>query len=312
MTWYLTYRKSNEALPVARDGDKIIYVTNKKENEEEDDELTNFIKSFDFYKIFEEMGYKQIRQKEKLKNEICLHLKKKVPPIDDQLRKVYDSIVADVKSGKLKNQIISNNTLIPIGSDSTGRWVAYITAGSGSGKSFLMSQMARQYRKLNPDNSIFLFSFVEHDKNYDGIDNFFKIPLNKKFYDQEIVWEEFENSLLIFDDYDSTFDKALKSKIEFMLNHLLVQGRHLKASIAMTSHTNTDYKRTRLILAEATHLGIFPQTSSQKSLRYLLENYTNFGLPKIKDIIRTKNSRWVVLKKSPPQVMVTEHCVELI
>jgi len=310
--WYLTYRKSNEALPVARDGEKIIYVTNKKENEEEDEELVNFIKSFDFYKIFEEMGYKKIREKEKLKNDIVLHLKKKVPPIDDQLRKIYDSIVTDFKSGKLKNQIISNNTLIPIGSDPTGRFVMYVSGGSGSGKSYLMSQVARQYRKLNPDNSIFLFSFVDHDKNYDNIDNFYKIPLNKKFLDQDIDWSEFENSLLLFDDYDSTFDKTLKGKIEFMLNHLLVQGRHLKASIAMTSHTNTDYKRTRLILAESTHIVIYPQSSSQKSLRYLLENYTNLSIPKIKDIVKTKNSRFVCIHKSLPAFTVTEHCVELI
>ena len=325
---YLTYRKSNEALPIARDGNaseasfkahesgrnKTIYVSNKNE-EDADEELLNYIRSVDIMGMINESTFATLkpREKEKLRNEIVLHLTKQIPPIDDAKRELYDSIISGVRTGSLKKQIISNNKLMPIPSDRTGRSVFYVSGGSGSGKSYFMSRLARQYNIQYPERSVFLFSFVEHDANYDDIENLHKIPLNEQIMEQEIDWEEFRDSLMLFDDYDSTPNKKLKAWIEFMLNHLLVQGRHLRASIAMTSHTNTDYKRTRLILAESTHLVIYPRVSSKKSLEYLLKNYTSLNNEEIREVFRQgRSSRWVCIHKSPPQFILTENSVSLI
>jgi hypothetical protein len=308
--YYLTYRKSNDALPIARDGQKIVYITNKKE--EDDEEMNQYLKNIDFDEIAKNLGITKMREKEKFKNDMMNHLKKKIPPIDDSLRVVYENIVQDIKSGKSRNQIITNNTLCPIGSDNTGRFVLYCSGGSGSGKSYFLANIAKEYRKMYPDRDIYLFSFVDALGPYEGIENLFKIPLNRKFLEQEVDMNEFESSLLILDDYDATDDKQLKAKIEFILNRLLTTGRHLKCSIAMTSHTNTDYKRTRLILAESTHIVFYPQTASQKSLLYLLENYTNLSKPQIKNMIKLKSTRWVMVHKSPPPFYITEHSIEIL
>jgi len=221
-------------------------------------------------------------------------------------------IHSGVKKGPLRTQIISQNILQPIPSDKTGRSVFYVSSSSGSGKSYFMSRLAKQYNIQYPERSIFLFSFVEHDKAYDDIENLHKIPLTPEIMEQEIDWEEFRDSLLLFDDYDSTPNKRLKDYISFLLNHLLVQGRHLRASIAMTSHTNTDYKRTRLILAESTHIVVYPRFSSRKSLTYLLQNYTSLSKEEIAEVFRQgRASRHVCIHKVPPQFLLTEHSISL-
>jgi hypothetical protein len=312
---FLTYRKSNEALPVARDGNKTIYIS--QSNEEEDEEqIMNYARSIDIHKIIDEnKHFVQLkpREKDKLRNEIILHLTKHIPPIDDNKREIYDMIVDGVKKGELKTQIVSNNVLQPIPSDRTGRSVFYVSGGSGSGKSYFMSRLAKQYNIQYPDRSIFLFSFVEHDSNYDDIENLHKIPLTEELLNQQVDWEEFRDSFMLFDDYDSTPNKRLKSFIEFLLSHLLVQGRHLRASIAMTSHTNTDYKRTRLILAESTHIVIFPKTSSRKSLEYLLKSYTSLSREDISQVFKMgKHSRYICIHKSPPSFILTQNSITLI
>jgi hypothetical protein len=311
---YLTYRKSNDALPIARDGNKTIYVSNKNE-EDADEEMLSYIRSVDILGMINESSFSSLKpkEKEKLRNELVLHLTKSIPPIDDQKRVIYDAIISGVKTGSLKKQIISNNKLQPIPSDRTGRSVFYVSGASGTGKSYFMSRLCKQWNVQYPDCSIYLFSFVEHDANYDDIENLHKIPLTEEIMEQELIWDEFRNSLLVFDDYDSTSNKKLKGWIEFLLNHLLVQGRHLKASIAMTSHTNTDYKRTRLILAESTHLVVYPRVSSTKSLTYLLKNYTSLNNDEIREVFRQgRSSRWVCIHKSPPQFILTENSVSLI
>jgi hypothetical protein len=312
---FLTYRRSNDALPVARDGTKTIYISESNEDEDEE-QIMNYARSLDIHKLINENPHfvnLKPREKEKLRNELILHLTKHIAPLDDHKREIYDLIVNGVKRGELRTQIVSPNSLQPIPSDKTGRSVFYVSGGSGSGKSYFMSRLAKQYNVQYPERSIFLFSFVEHDANYDDIENLHKIPLTEEIMEQEIDWEEFRDSLMLFDDYDSTSSKKLKAWIEFMLSHLLVQGRHLRASIAMTSHTNTDYKRTRLILAESTHIVVFPKVSSRKSLEYLLKNYTSLPKEDISQVFKLgKHSRYICIHKSPPQFLLTEHSITLI
>jgi hypothetical protein len=312
---YLTYRKSNDALPVARDGSKTIYIS--QSNEEEDEEqIMNYARSIDIHKLINEnVNFVNLkpREKDKLRNEIILHLTKRIPPIDDNKREIYNLIVNGVKKGELKTQIVTPNILQPIPSDRTGRSVFYVSAGSGSGKSYFMSRLAKQYNVQYPDQSIFLFSFVEHDKNYDDIENLHKIPLTDEIMNADLDWDEFRNSLMLFDDYDSTPNKRLKSYIEFILSHVLVQGRHLGVSIAMTSHTNTDYRRTRLILAESTHIVVFTRTGSRKSIEYLLKNYSSLSKEDISQVFKLgRYSRYICIHKSPPQYLLTENSITLI
>jgi hypothetical protein len=312
---FLTYRKSNDALPVARDGTKTIYISTSNE-EEDEEQIINYARSLDIHKLIDENQHfvnLKPREKDKLRNEIILHLTKKIPPLDDQKREIYDLIVNGVKKGELRTQIVSPNVLQPIPSDRTGRSVFYVSGGSGSGKSFFMSRLCKQWNVQYPERSIYLFSFVEHDANYDDIENLHKIPLTDAIMNQELDWEEFRDSLLIFDDYDSTPNKKLKTWIEFILSHLLVQGRHLRASIAMTSHTNVDYRRTRLILAESTHFVIYPRTTAKKSLLYLLQSYTSLSKEEIAQVFKLgKHSRYICIHKSPPQFLLTEHSITLI
>ena len=79
------------------------------------------------------------------------------------------------------------------------------------------------------------------------------------------------------------------------------------------AHTNTDYKRTRLILAESTHIVVFPKVSSRKSLEYLLKNYTSLPKEDISKVFKLgKHSRYICIHRTPAQFLLTEHSITLI
>jgi hypothetical protein len=312
---FLTYRKSNNALPIARDGNKTIYISQSNE-EEDEEEIMNYARSIDIHKLINEnpnFTHLKPREKDKLRNELILHLTKRIPPISDDKRQIYDMIINGVKKGELKTQIVTHNILQPIPSDRTGRSVYYVAGGSGSGKSHLMAQLAMQYNIEHQDRPVYLFSFVENDKAYDNVQNLYRIPLTPELMDQEIEWSEYEDSFIIFDDYNLSHNKKLIEWINLLVAQLLTTGRHMRASLCITSHQTTDYRKTRLILAEATHLVIYVRTTSRKSLEYLLSSYTSLSREDISQVFKLgKYSRYIIIHRSPPCFIQSEHSVTLI
>ena len=185
------------------------------------------------------------------------------------------------------------------------RKINYITGCSGSGKSHYASTLALQYRKQYPENDIYLFSTVKEDKVLDKIKNLMRINLNKLLENNEVKVEDFKNSLCLFDDMDSVPDKKIHKKVMSLFNEICQIGRHLNCSCIFTSHLACDGAKTRIILAEAHSVTIFPKTMQGRSRDYLLQKYIGLDKEQINKVKNLK-SRHVTWIKSYPQCILSE------
>ena len=73
-----------------------------------------------------------------------------------------------------------------------------------------------------------------------------------------------------------------------IVNNILIIGRHENVSICFTTHSPTAEAETKLLLIEATIVVIFPKTTGNRALKYLLDSY--LGLDK-KQIERVKKMK---------------------
>jgi len=185
------------------------------------------------------------------------------------------------------------------------RQILYITGASGSGKSYYTQLYCSEYKKLFPKNEIYLFSSINEDSSIDKIKGLQRFILNDAFLKEEIIAEDFKNSMVIFDDTDVISNKALKFKINSILNILLETGRHFNASVIYTSHIATAGIDTKRILNEAHSITIFPSSLGGRSLKYLLDNYLGFDKEQIKKV-KKLDSRWTTICKTFPMVILSE------
>lgn len=185
------------------------------------------------------------------------------------------------------------------------RQILYITGASGSGKSYYTQLYCSEYKKLYPKNDIYLFSSINEDSSIDKIKGLQRFILDDAFLKEEITAEDFRNSMVIFDDTDVISNKALKFKINSILNILLETGRHFNASVIYTSHIATAGIDTKRILNEAHSITIFPSSLGGRSLKYLLDNYLGFDKEQIKKV-KKLDSRWTTICKTFPMVILSE------
>jgi len=219
-----------------------------------------------------------------------------------------DKVVEDsYKSIQLKNdmklqQIPSNNE----------RDVLYISAMSGSGKSYYTAEYIKQYHKKYPKNNIYLFSSIEEDKCLDTLKYIQRFNIKgSEFFNTEITAKDFEKSCVIFDDCDVITDKNTKKKVFQILDEILQTGRHFRTSCIFTSHNATAGNQTKIILNEATSITIFPQTAGNKSLNYLCDQYLGLDKKQIK-LLKNTDSRWATFIRSYPRCIITEQSAFLI
>ena len=129
--------------------------------------------------------------------------------------------------------------------------------------------------------------------------------MDEDIWKNPIKPEDFEESLVIFDDCDVLSDKKIREATMTLSNQILEIGRHFKISACYVSHLPTNKGDTRRILNEAHAIIYFPHSGSLRGTRYLLESYVGLD---IKDIqpIKKLDTRWCCVFKYFPQVIMTE------
>lgn len=174
--------------------------------------------------------------------------------------------------------------------------VIYITGKKGTGKTIMLSAIASDYHKLNPNNKIYYccstsknedenlkdLPFVE---DFDlGLLNEFKIlddkveQIDNESKDADIIFEYFSNALFMFDDLDS-LSKQVEARVNRFRNLLLELGRKRSVSIATVSHYETNFNKSRLILREMDFYITF--VDSNLPTNRVLNNYKKFNLSKL-------------------------------
>jgi predicted AAA+ superfamily ATPase len=234
--------------------------------------------------------------------------------------------LARIEGGKLNNKIVSvytegdDDDLIKkqfsnlklngeskfqqIPDPDTERQILYITGASGSGKSTYAAKYIKEYKKIFKNNSIYVFSALKDDESLDVVKPK-RIIIDDSLYTNPLNVEDFESSMVIFDDIDVISDKKQREAVYNILNQILETGRHFRISCIITNHLSTAGKDTKRVLNECHSVIYFPFSGSGVGLKRLLVDY--LGLDK-KDIMKAKNckSRWVCIFKNYPQIIMTE------
>jgi len=189
------------------------------------------------------------------------------------------------------------------------REVFYIAGASGSGKSYIAKGIAECYKKLFPDRECYLISKLGEDSTLDAL-TFLKRINIQSFIDDYPELDEFQDCLVIFDDYDTLTGNAEKVVCK-LIDDLATMGRHTNTTMLCLSHYLTNYKKTRLLLNEATHIVVYPMATSFHALGYLLKTHIGMTKNDVRDL--KKMGRWVCVYKHYPQWLVSpQHARVLI
>lgn len=225
-------------------------------------------------------------------------------------KQLYERIIADEsKSTEVELPEDSEFQVLP-SPDPKKREVFYIAGASGSGKSYLARSLAEFYMKLHPDREVYLLSKLGEDETLDKMN-----PKPKRLKIQSFVddypedLEEFRDCMIIFDDYD-TFTGAEDKTIHKLIDDLATMGRHTNTTMLCLSHYLTNYKKTRLLLNEATHIIVYPQATSFHALGYLLKTHVGLSKDDVRDL--KKMGRWVCVYKHYPQWLISKHHARLL
>jgi len=179
----------------------------------------------------------------------------------------------------------------------------YISGVSGSGKSTWVSKWLKEYKKMFK-NDIFLFSSVDSDAVLDKYKPV-RIPINEDLIIEPIEPYELRDSLVIFDDIDTTRNKRFLITLNNLRDWLLECGRHHDTRMLITSHLLSNYSSTRRVLNEATTVVLFPKANGSYHIKNFLKHYCGFDKHQIKKFINL-NSRWVAVRRGYPMIVYYE------
>jgi hypothetical protein len=179
---------------------------------------------------------------------------------------------------------------------------------SGVGKSYSINQFVINYKKLYPKNYVYLFSRKTNDTSFSKDIKYDRVKIDYSLVLIPIKYEEFQNSIVIFDDIDgleqtTKEQKLIKAEVHNLKNQILELGRSLNITCLISSHISTKGNETKTLINESHLTFIYP--SSGGPYHRLLSFYYGFNnkqIQKIKDF----NSRWVCLTRSFPRAIITE------
>jgi hypothetical protein len=230
---------------------------------------------------------------------------------DKGARTMYEEMLKSKKQEKsIRLPIDCTFNLIP-DKNPEKRNVYYIAGASGSGKSHIAKGLAEKYQKQFPHRDVYLISKLQEDATLDSMKKPpIRLKLDKILANPMKDLEPFRDCMIIFDDYDS-FTKPYDKLVETMMNDIATMGRHTNTTMLALTHYLSNYKKTRLMLTEATHFVLYPQSTGLQALTYLLKTY--IGMDK-KDIqkLRSSSTRWVCIHKNFPMYAITENMAWLI
>ena len=204
--------------------------------------------------------------------------------------------------------------LIPLLSlDPAQRDVMVIFGASGSGKSYLANKISLLYNNFYPSRKIYFITNnnANKDKALDhDIYIFLKLDdvIEKYSNEEELkdfkVNNEYNNSLIVFDDIDLAENIDSKRIFFAFLGVILKFKRKNNISVLYTTHHISDYKWTRELLVEQTCYIAFTRGLKNRSNR-IYTDYLKLEKDEIDRIVKNNRSRWTCIKDSY-KLVITE------
>lgn len=240
---------------------------------------------------FERIGTPIAKIEGGIKNHDILYLAE--PSDISKVKKPYNEVLLDENA---KFQPLPFKKIVEKG---------YISAPSGSGKSYFAGKWIKQFNKMFKNQEVYVFSPIPSDKALDD-NNIIRVDMDEHLLNNPIDVEELENSLVVFDDCESIKDKRMLKYIEWLRDSILERGRHNNVRQLWISHLISNYSSTRRLLNESTFVCVFPRSGSGVAqIKRFLQTQCGLSKPEIKKFL-SQDSRWCCVYRSYPQFVITE------
>lgn len=262
------------------------------------------------------------KKKESEYSRIYRMLKRRMNPLNPKKDKVFSRAknIARMISSKEFSLAQDRGFLVPIPDPTKEATRLYISGPSGCGKSTFLASWIKQYQIVFPDNDVYLFKRDSAvDPAFDKIDNMEVIDLEDfaaGYEDDDGVLhqydlQDFENSLVVFDDTSAIRSKEIRAAVRGMLEDMLENGRKKHISVAVSNHITCNREQTRLLMYEADRIVMFPHENARQT-RYVCRDY--LGMDNKKDVSRLMSipSRWVLVHKNSPRYVLHQKGVYVI
>lgn len=231
------------------------------------------------------------------------------PPEGNKLFKLYEAGIKDLNAGKSVNSIKTKKKIQVLPRKDLVEKL-YISGVSGSGKSTYTGGYIKEFKKMFPNDEIFVFSSVSKDAAFDKY-NPVRIPIDMELIEDPLNIHDFENSLTIFDDTDTIKNKQYRDSVNDIKAEMIEIGRHNKARCIITSHIISNYKSTRQILNEATSVSFFPKAGGVYHIKNFLKTHVGLDKNQIERVLNLP-SRWVTIYRTYPSYIVWENGIVIM
>ena len=183
---------------------------------------------------------------------------------------------------------------------------------SGVGKSTITAKFLEQYKKKYKKNKIFIVSPTQDDAAYDKLKQHIEyIKIDDSLITDPMDFKEFEHCCILFDDAEMlSSNKELNHAIELFRNQCLENGRKRNISTIVINHTCQNGMQTKKVLNECDLIIVFPK-SNFSAVSKLCKTYYGFQKDQIEYLQKVK-SRFVVIKRSYPMAILSEHELKLL
>jgi len=206
----------------------------------------------------------------------------------------------------------------------------FVVGASGSGKSYWTASYALSYRRIFPKKNIFMFSqktsdpsFEERtDKDGNKIDiksilKLRRIKVDDSFLNKNIdVLKDFNDCLIIFDDFMYYDNKKLVDKICSVITQVLTLGRTPQLYCVITAHLIYQMKNKDMYmnLQNEIHKLVWFNGVNTFQLYYCLKNYWGISKKQINMLLHiepSKKYQFTCLNKVPLYVITDHRCILL-
>jgi hypothetical protein len=280
---------------------KILHIVEEKEEPSrslEEEDIEELLEAEDF-KPFSR-GNKQLRPLDRQK--LLKALRREQEPLDEALIELYRRGLQKVNH-KLKKEIsLDCGRMFILPAPAPER--VFVAGKSGSGKSCIAALYMNEYRRMYPNNSIYLISRHDDEHAYSTIEH---TPISLESLEEGEVpeLEDLSNSLVVFDDCDNLQNKELSATLRALGDNLISNGRKYGIYTMWLNHQLMDYSKTRNLLMEANKVVFFASGDNYHVSEYL-RRYAQLSKANIKKILDLR-SRWTMLSTTIPQYVVHEH-----
>lgn len=250
----------------------------------------------------EPLNIDEPQKEEEEQSKIINDILKKIDGLNENEKEILKSY------NRQKFKTLNHNkkiTLLPNlkGDDESCRTAYFIYGAPGCGKSYLIAEILKNYKKLFPENPIFLFSLKKEDSKLDNIITE-RFDLDEDFLETELDYTDFKNSLVIMDDIDGA-EKKIYKKLNNLIHSILAHGRSSNVSLLLTNHVGANGHETKHALNNSNAIIIYPESNRKQNV-YVLKNYIGLTDKTIKRLLKLQ-CRWICFSKTIPQYYITSH-----